>query len=255
MSKTDGKWWDVSWNPVSGCTPISEGCANCWARNMANRLRGRAGYSLVKPFAITLHPDKLDLPRCWQKPRRIFVCDMGDLFHESIGPKTIESLLNDCAISDHTFIFLTKRADRMAEIYCEMDDRDGFYGHPNLWFGSTCENQKWADVRISELIQMRCAIRFLCLEPLLGPIDLDYHTDLGECDSDGNWLEQIDWVIIGCESGPKRRSCKLEWIKSIVEQCQAASVPVWVKQIEIAGKVSHDMNDWPVWARQREWPR
>ncbi len=259
MSRLNGVWWDVSYNPVTGCTPISEGCANCWARAMAgSRLRGRYGYPQDKPFRVTLHPDKLHRPPSG-KDKKIFVCDMGDLFHKQVPTETIEKLLGDCAVANHTFIFLTKRAGRMRNIYCEMDDRDGFYGHPNLWFGVTCENQKWADIRIPELLKIPAAVRFLSLEPLLGPIDargaLGFSYDDQET-GESIPVPAVNWVVIGCESGPGRRLCKLEWIHSIVDQCRHADVPVWVKQIpKRNGYVSHDMNQWPEWARRREWPK
>lgn len=283
MSKADGMWWDVSWNPVSGCSPISDGCDNCWARTLANtRLRGRCGYSKDKPFSVTLHPDKLDDPRSWRKPRRVFVCSMGDLFHMRVPADYLWQMfrtMHHCP--QHTFMILTKRIERLVREGLAIPDA---FIPKNAMIGVTCENQGWLDKRAAELLKIFRVRKFLSLEPLLGPIEVDKYFDPTQCpecehiDSrdgydvlgadDGKLFcnkcnsevepilpKPIDWVIVGCESGPKRRPCKLEWIASTIDQCNAASVPIWIKQIPIDGKVNHNMNEWPMWARRREWAK
>ena len=167
------EWCDATWSPVTGCSPISTGCQNCWARKVSKRLRGRFGYPQDEPFRVTFHPDRLEQPQHWKKPRRIFVCSMGDLFHEDVKTEWIEEILRIGAVTPrHTFQFLTKRPERMRDILLEMEDRDGFYGHSNLWFGTSVENQATADERIPYLLRCPAAVRYVSLEPLLSAIDI-----------------------------------------------------------------------------------
>ncbi len=241
MSKVDGKWWDVAWNPVTGCTPISEGCANCWAKGMASRLRGRAGYPEDEPFRVTLHPDKLDQPLHWKKPRKIFVCDMGDLFHRDVPWAWISKIWKRMWIyAEHDFLVLTKRPYRMGEFLHNHAEYAQF-APENIWLGVTCENQKWADIRIPLLEKIPAAVRFVSFEPLLEEVVAQ--------------TRGIDWAIIGCESGPKRRPCKLEWVRNLVYQFKSEGKAVWVKQLSIDGKVSHDMSEFPKELQIREWPK
>jgi len=165
MSKIE--WTEVTWNPVTGCTKISAGCKNCYAERMANRLKGRFGYPEDEPFSVTLHPDKLDLPYHWRKPRMIFVCSMGDLFHEDVPfefiHKVFDSMFNN---QQHTFQILTKRPERMHEYFQTNKNI------PNVWLGVTAENQKQADRRIQEILQINAKVRFVSIEPMLESIDL-----------------------------------------------------------------------------------
>ena len=280
MQKTNIDYLDYTWNPIAmRCTPVSEGCDNCWHLRLCDMHTKNPNLPQAvreaKSGGKALFIEKeLDAPLRKRKPSVIGVQFMGDLFHKNINirGKEIQQVFEVMSCCEHKFLVLTKRPKRMA------DSIKFFYGNnlssvmENLWLGTTCENQKWADIRIPELLKIPAAVRFLSLEPLLGPIDLDYIKDFnfpciakyeriyslkGERNILGNLVSEkkINWVVIGCESGPKRRPCKLEWVESIVEQCQAASVPVWVKQIPIGGKVSHDMNQWPKELRIREWPR
>jgi protein gp37 len=182
MSATKIEWCDKTWSPITGCTPISEGCENCYAKRMAKRLAGRCGYPSQDPFSITMHPEKLDEPDHWIKPKRIFICSMSDLFHSEVSILFIRMVLNTVKRNPHhTFMILTKRPERMEEIlnhnsmFVEDPNRsDGwrFNAPPNLWIGVTAENQARADERIPILLQIPSAVRFVSLEPMLGPVDL-----------------------------------------------------------------------------------
>jgi len=181
------------WNPVTGCSPVSEGCQNCYARRFAHRLRGRFGYPVDEPFRVTLHPERLGEPLRWRKPRRVFVASMGDLFHPDVPEEFIANVLETvCWCPEHTFLVLTKRPGRMAELFCGSRFRgllakqflygveESIFIHhprrdwplPNLWLGVTAENQRRADERIPILLQIPAAVRWVSCEPLLSAIDL-----------------------------------------------------------------------------------
>ena len=220
------EWSDEAWNPVTGCTPISEGCQNCYAKRMARRLKGRYGYPADEPFRVTFHPDRLERPLKWKKPRRIFACSMGDLFHEDVSFPWIDdvfSVFNLCP--HHTFIVLTKRPGRMLEWYNQADILGWGSGdyNTNTWLGVTAENQERADERIPILLQIPAAVRFISFEPLLSKIT-------------GINFKGIDQIIIGCESGPKRRKCEISWIESLIRQAVFTYTSIFVKQAEIDGK-------------------
>ena len=257
-------WTDESWNPVVGCTKISAGCKNCYAEKMACRLS--AMEEKKTPFkprynrvvingewvgnTICREP-ALEIPLRWRKPRKIFVCSMGDLFHPSVPFEFIEkvfSVIDRCP--QHTFQILTKRPKRMAEYikgeWCKEDSSMGFgaavmENFPNLWLGVTCENQKCADERIPILLQIPAAVRFVSIEPMLGAIQLNKIHPL-----DGqHWMRSVeghykalDWVIVGGESGPGARPMHPDWVRSIRDQCQAAGVPFFFKQWGEWGPVS-----------------
>ena len=268
-------WTNETWNPVIGCTKVSAGCANCYAERMAARLwrMGRGDYGSVLGIEdykwngeIFCRKDFLDKPLRWRKPRRIFVCSMSDLFHEKVPWGFIEKVMatiEECP--QHTFQILTKRPQGMAEYFNSLGKRFELSNCPNVHLGVACENQAMADERIPILLQIPAAVRFESIEPMLGPVDLKLkHWVCSQCgdwtegeilDDDNHcscdlyieerWKNNIDWVIVGCESGPKRRPCKLEWVRDIVRQCKFANVPVFVKQLEINGKVEHDMSKFP----------
>lgn len=211
-------WTDATWNPVTGCTPISAGCANCYARRMSRRLRYAGVDRYRHEFKPTFHQRALGEPLKWRKPRRVFVCSMGDLFHEGIETRYIAAIfatMNNCP--RHTFQLLTKRPERYKEIQGELIDLD----HPpaNIWLGTSCEDQVAFDVRTEDLYGCPAAVRWVSLEPLLGPIDL--------ADAIG-WL---NWVVVGGETGPGARPCHVRCVREIVEQCAAAGVPCFVKQL------------------------
>lgn len=238
--RRSSKWWTRSWNPVTGCSPISEGCENCWAAGMAKRLAGRAGYPADDPFKVTFHPERLADPVHWRKPQDIFVCCMGDLFH---GDVKTDWRLAVWRIMEratrHRFHVLTKRPENLLHF---LDENGKPWALPYIWLGVTAENQRRFNERVPLLLQVPAAHRYVSLEPLLGPIEM--------ADS----VRRLNWVIVGCESGPGRRPCEVEWIIDIVRQCKAAGVPCFVKQVEVNGRVSHDPAEWPESLRVREKP-
>lgn len=163
------EWTDATWSPVTGCTPVSEGCRNCYARRMAYRLRGRCGYPKDEPFRVTLHPERLEEPLRWKKPKRVFVCSMGDLFHPDVPSKYIQSILKTIFYTagrlnkGHVYMILTKRPERMRdEIVTFIKNKSRFYHLTKisgLWLGVTAENQQAADERIPILLQTPAADR------------------------------------------------------------------------------------------------
>ena len=259
MGETKIEWATTTWNPVTGCDKVSPGCKNCYAERMAKRLAGRFGYPADDPFRVALHPDRLEEPLHWRKPRRVFVCSMGDLFHEDVPgwdfSYDVLSMAKRC--QRHTFLFLTKRPQRMKEVV----DSWYLFNHehmpwPNLWFGVTAEDQKRADERVPILLQIPAAVRFVSVEPMLGPITLEKH-DISEPDAeppeDGCWedwlrgtagrvwgmtgFQKLDWVICGAETGPGKRSMKLDWARSLRDQAQSADVPFFFKRDSIKGRL------------------
>lgn len=238
------EWTDETWNPVTGCTKVSQGCKNCYAERHANRMRGRCGYPGDDPFKVTLHHDRLEQPLGWRKPRRVFVCSMGDLFHEDVPAQFIGNIFGVMGRgSQHTFQVLTKRPQRMMRIV------GATAPPPNVWLGVSVENQAAADERIPILLQTPAAVRFVSCEPLLGPVDLfggDPDPRLGGVEAGrGVSLETcwqpgddphgpprpgVDWVIAGGESGPKARPMHPDWVRSLRDQCVAAGVPFLFKQ-------------------------
>ena len=236
MGKTEIEWTDKAWNPVTGCTGISPGCANCYASRMAKRLAGRFGYPADDPFRVTVHKDKLSEPLCWRKPARIFVCSIGDLFHENVPPNVIDGVF---AVMDvarrHTFQLLTKRPANMAKYVRDwLRRRQSIYPLRNVWLGVTAEDQQRADERIPDLLDTPAAVRFVSVEPMLGPVDLR------------NWLGKptvrrmdresgagcgfLDWVICGAETGPGARPMDNQWAADLCRQCQEADVPFFFKK-------------------------
>jgi protein gp37 len=236
------EWTDSTWNPVTGCSKISPGCKNCYAERMAKRLAGRFGYPKDDPFRVALHHDRLEEPLRWRKPRMVFVCSMGDLFHEDV-PFPIPALVFDIAgkCPQHTFQILTKRPQRMREFTQWMagaDDISTAEWPRNCWLGVTAENQAMADQRIPLLLQTPAAVRFVSVEPMLGPVELTravYGPEPGPMNwfgfTDGFGYEAcLQWVICGGETGPGARPMHPDWVRSLRDQCQAAQVPFFFKQ-------------------------
>jgi protein gp37 len=264
------EWTEETWNPVTGCTPISEGCQNCYAKRMAKRLAGRCGYPKDEPFKVTLHLDKLKQPLKWKKPRRIFVCSMGDLFHNDVPINWLQEVFDVMWVNKHhTFLILTKRPDKVLK-YIEIAKKLNYWAVlPNVWLGVTAENQQRADERIPILLQIPAAKRFVSVEPMLGPLDLtnirfDKWTVMNLLEGCGitnrpGYMGQslpnvhcnkIDWVICGSESGPNHRKTKIEWIRDLREQCISANVPFFLKQMEINGRmVKMPELDGKIWAQ------
>lgn len=265
-SQRDGgiAWCDRTWNPVTGCTKVSAGCKHCYAELMAKRTFGRLydvvhdGYKegggkvyRTRRFTdVQCHPDRLDAPLRWRKPSRVFVNSMSDLFHEAVPDEFIDRMFAVMALApQHTFQVLTKRPARMraylrgaandlrrwasaavnvTQSPCAGHLEDSTYPLPNVWLGVSVEDQATADARIPLLLQTPAAVRFVSYEPALGPVALHEwltHDDPLERDA------VLDWVIGGGESGPKARPCDVAWIRSVVQQCKAAGVPVFVKQL------------------------
>jgi protein gp37 len=205
------EWTDSTWNPVTGCTKISSGCANCYAERMALRLKAAGNLSYTNGFSVTMHEDMLDRPLKWKKPQTIFVNSMSDLFHEDIPTEFIFRVFDVMRRADwHFFQILTKRSERMLELSPQLPWK------PHIWLGVTVEEQDYT-FRINHLRDTNAAVKFLSLEPLLGPI-----SNLS--------LEDIDWVIVGGESGPRARPIKESWVVDIRNQCQAENVPFFFKQ-------------------------
>jgi protein gp37 len=211
MARSEIEWTESTWNPVSGCTKISQGCKNCYAERMAKRLQAMGNRNYVNGFAVTLHPHMLERPLQWKTPQRIFVNSMSDLFHERVSLTYIRRVFAVMkAASWHTFQVLTKRAARLEEV------ADSLAWPANVWMGVSVEN---ADVtfRIDHLRRTPAAVKFLSIEPLIGPLPaLD--------------LSGIDWVIVGGESGPRSRPMQQGWVEEIRDRCLAASVPFFFKQ-------------------------
>ena len=196
---------------MTGCTKISQGCKNCYAERMAKRLHAMGSERYRDGFAVTLHPDLLDVPRRWKQPRTVFVNSMSDLFHEDIPDRYIERVFETMvACPQHTFQVLTKRADRLAALAPRLP------WPAHVWMGVSVEDARVVQ-RIDDLLKVQAKVRFLSLEPLIGPLD-----DLP--------LEGISWVIVGGESGPRARPMKREWVNSILRQCRASGTAFFFKQ-------------------------
>lgn len=299
MTATNIEWADRVWNPITGCSKVSQGCKFCYAEVMAKRTFGRlyppvyigpgcdepADEWRARRFTdVQTHADRLDAPLRWRKPSRIFVNSMSDLFHEDVPDAFIDKVFAVMALAPmHTFLVLTKRPERMRVYLSDQRDlkvwnsawnvcewfpeaqqntrhaveavaryRDPKHEErwplPNVWLGVSVEDQATADARIPLLLQTPAAVRWVSAEPLLGPVDLSESMEgyeLGQQYLDakarGDVVEAlrlirhgepgIDWCVVGGESGPKARSCDVPWVRSVVEQCQSASVPVFVKQL------------------------
>lgn len=205
------EWTESTWNPASGCTKISAGCLNCYAERMAKRLQAMGQERYKNGFKVTLHHEALDEPYRWKKPRVVFVNSMSDLFHEKIPLEFIKdvfSVMNDN--KRHTFQILTKRYDRLHQLAPSLSWSE------NIWMGVTIENNDYVH-RADELRLTGAAVKFLSLEPLLGPVrDLD--------------LTGIDWVIVGGESGPGARPMKEKWVLDIKRRCGSEGIPFFFKQ-------------------------
>ena len=234
------KYWDLPWNPIIGCFPVSPACDNCYAR------------ATVRRFNMTGVNSPNFLPTFKQKskpPRKgvIFVGNMTDLFGDWNGyPEHYVVKAVDAAATADAVLFLTKRAGRMAAFLRDygpvQDWQENGWLH-NVYFGFTAENQEWFDKRCEQARTMPWFPNtWLSAEPLLGPIAMD------GAENDFNW------VVVGCESGPRRRPCPIEWVESIVDQCRAAGVPVFVKQLDIGGKCVTDITKFPKHLQIRQVP-
>ena len=222
--KSKIEWTDATWSPVTGCTKVSPGCAHCYAEAVTLRFKTGGPY-LPGKATIKMHPDRLAVPIRWKRPRRVFVCSMSDLFHEEVPDAFIERVFDVMRVApQHTFQVLTKRPERMANWrYLEWSRQQlGFSGDhampPNVWLGTSVENQHWADLRVPELLSVEASVRFLSVEPLLKAVDLR------------PFLAGLQWVIVGGESGPRARPILADWVRRIRDDCVDAGVPFFFKQ-------------------------
>jgi protein gp37 len=205
------EWTDATWNPVTGCNKVSPGCKHCYAQRFSERFRGVPGHPFEQGFDLRLWPERLGLPLGWRAPRRIFVNSMSDLFHERVPLDFIKRVFGTMrAASQHQFQVLTKRAERLVEVW------DSLYWPENVWMGVSVENEKYA-YRSELLRKVPAHVRFLSVEPLIGPIPRLP-------------LRGIHWVIVGGESGPGARPMQPEWVRSIRAQCVRAKVRFFFKQ-------------------------
>ncbi len=205
------EWTESTWNPVTGCTKLSAGCLNCYAERMAKRLQAMGQPNYRNGFEVTCHPKTLKLPLRWKKPQMVFVNSMSDLFHEAVPMRFIERVFATMNQARwHCFQILTKRAERLRKVASRLD------WPANIWMGVTVENADCLN-RIDALRTVPAAVRFLSLEPLLGPLH-------------GLDLEGIGWVIVGGESGPGARPMCEEWATDIRDQCKESNVPFFFKQ-------------------------
>jgi protein gp37 len=234
------EWTDTVWNPITGCTPISAGCEKCYAKRMANRLRGRFGYPEKEPFNIAIHKDRFNDPINLRGNKKIFVCSMSDLFHKDVPYEAIRTMFQIMAYcKSHTFQILTKRPDRMKDVidgFIREGDFTDITGTPvkfpikNIWGGVTIENNDYHE-RAWILLKTPLSIRFISAEPLLGPVDLNEYELLCKTWRRGLTIgTYLDWVIAGPETGPGARPMKREWIEALYEQCKSAEVPFFDKK-------------------------
>ena len=211
MRQTKIEWTDRTWNPVTGCSKLSTGCAHCYAEIMAHRLKAMGVNKYENGFTPTLHESVLGEPLKWKHSHTVFVCSMADLFHEAVPFDFIDKIMNTIRqAKHHRYQILTKRASRMAEYFSQNEIPD------NVWLGVTVEAPSELS-RIDSLRGLQASIRFLSCEPLV--------EDLGAID-----LTDIDWVIVGGESGVKARPMKPEWVRSILQQCEEQDAAFFFKQ-------------------------
>lgn len=211
MSQSNIEWTESTWNPVTGCTKISQGCKNCYAERMAKRLQAMGQPNYVNGFKLKTHDHVLDYPLRWKKPQMIFVNSMSDLFHEDVPESFIQSVFKIMTKAHwHTFQVLTKRSGRLAELDSKLE------WAPNIWIGVSVENHD-AKFRIDDLRKTTALTKFLSCEPLIGSLN-----PLN--------LNGIDWVIAGGESGPGSRYMSEQWVYEIRDECIASETPFFFKQ-------------------------
>jgi len=205
------EWTDATWNPVTGCSKISPGCKHCYAERMSKRLQAMGQPNYANGFQVTLQPHMLELPLGWKRPRRVFVNSMSDLFHQDVPLAFIKNVFNVMRRANwHQYQVLTKRSERLLEVSPLLT------WEPHIWMGVSVESEKYT-ARIDHLRKTDADVKFLSLEPLLGPL-----RNLN--------LRGIDWVIVGGESGPCARPMNPEWVRDIRDQCLRADVPFFFKQ-------------------------
>lgn len=209
------EWTNATWNPVTGCTKISAGCDNCYAERFSERFRGVKGHPFEHGFDLTLRPDRVEQPLNWKRSRMIFVNSMSDLFHKNVPAEYIHRVLDTMEKADwHVFQVLTKRSSLMKKIINARYKAKAAPEH--IWFGTSIEDETKRS-RIKHLQDTNCSVRFLSIEPLIGPPGILE-------------LTNIQWVIVGGESGPRARPMQLAWARSVRDQCVKQNVPFFFKQ-------------------------
>tara|TARA_B100000315_G_scaffold10985_2_gene10683 strand:+ start:4698 stop:5411 length:714 start_codon:yes stop_codon:yes gene_type:complete len=207
------EWTECTWNPITGCKKVSTGCKNCYAERMAKRLKAMGNANYVNGFQLALHNHSLQIPFRWKKPRHIFVNSMSDLFHEDVPLDFIKKVFEVIKQANwHTYQILTKRSE------CLLQLDSTLHWANNTWMGVSIENSDYT-YRLDHLRLTNAALKFISFEPLLGPI------------SKLN-LKGINWVIVGCESGPRARPTQIEWVRLVRDQCHKAKVPFFLKQLK-----------------------
>jgi protein gp37 len=240
VMSTGIEWTDETWNPVTGCDKVSPGCDHCYAETIAHRFDGTPAYP--NGFKVTLHPERLERPLHWTRPRMVFVNSMSDMFHADIPDEYITRVFAVMALApQHTFQILTKRHARMKSLLTSDAFKVAVFDAawnlrpgplltswplPNVWLGVSAEDQRWANLRIPALLHTPAAIRFVSAEPLLGPIDLASPGLLALDEFDLG----INWVIVGGESGNGARPMAPDWVRSLRDQCDDAGVAFFFKQ-------------------------
>lgn len=221
------EWCDETWNPVTGCARVSEGCERCYAQRMANRLKGRFGYDAESPMRATLHPERFAQTHVWARGRRVFVCSMGDLFWDEVPDGWRAAvLMRAMCHPEHTWLFLTKRPERLAQFLGERElDLRMF---PQVWLGVSGENEARADERWAVLSRIPAAVRFVSVEPMLGPVSMV------------GWDRVPDWVIAGPETGPGARPTEDAWFAALDDACAARGIAFFDKR-----KAGWLRRDWP----------
>lgn len=211
MASTKIEWTNSSWNPLTGCTKVSPGCQNCYAERMAKRLKAMGNPNYKNGFELSIHENSLNLPLKWKSPKYIFVNSMSDLFHEDVPLEFILRVFDVMEQANwHTFQVLTKRSERLMKLSSKIN------WPSNVWMGVSVENQDYL-FRVDHLRKTKAKIKFLSIEPLLGRIS-------------NIKLDNIDWVIVGGESGPKSRKMDPAWVIEIRDSCQEQNVPFFFKQ-------------------------
>ena len=290
------EWCDATWNPITGCSVVSPGCTNCYAMQLAGtRLKhtpSREGLTKcvngnhVWNGEVRLNENTLDQPLKWKRPRKIFVCAHGDLFHENVPFEWIDKVFAIMALCPHhTFIVLTKRAARMREYIKDKRDLVTIFGVgrifeyqkvwplQNLWLGVSVENQETANERIPVLLDTPAAVRFISAEPLLGAINLqmlvsDFDTTkrlqwrnglkgVSFSTREDRWVatNKLDWVIVGGESGKNARPMDNNWVIKLVKQCSESGVPIFIKQLSSGNhRPIININEFPLELQFREYP-
>lgn len=205
------EWTEVTWNPVTGCAKISDGCKHCYAERMAGRLRAMGMEKYRRGFEVAVHENALKEPLGWKRPRLVFVNSMSDLFHEAVSAKFVESVFDVMnRAREHTFQVLTKRPERVLRLGSRLE------WTPNVWLGVSIESERWLG-RLDMLADTGARVKFLSLEPLLGPLP-------------GIDFSGVDWVIVGGESGPGARPMEADWVRDIRDGCAESGVPFFFKQ-------------------------